>query len=424
MSISSTSLRIDVEEQERWRRTVSVTVPAEVVRKERAAVVKKLASRIRLPGFRQGKVPPAVVEKQYGPELQKETIDRVIGEAYRTAIAERSLQPISQGEVENVDYQPEADLTFKVSFDVRPSIEIPRVGGFKVTRARVEITPEQVDLVVARLLDQKAMWRPVEDGGKAQEGELVTVRITALDAEGKPEGEGQGYQIVVGEGDAIPDVENAILKLAPGTGGDFTVRFPMDNPDPAKRGLEQRVHVDLVDRRVKETPALDDEFARSLGDFDSVDTLKAKIRSDMEAEARGEVEASVNAQLVDRIVEANPFEVPNSMVVRYIESMLGDVSKADPDAVARAREELRPQAERAVKRILVIDHVADAQSLNATPEEFDARLAEIADANRTTPAKVKANLVKAHRVEQLERELTERKVLEYLRAQSEIQDES
>ena len=424
MTISSDHLHIDVEERERWRRTVSVTVPANVVQQEREVVIKRLASRIRLPGFRKGKVPTSVVERQYGQELQKETLDRVIGEAYRTAIAEKALRPISQGEVENVEYKPETDLTFKVSFDVRPDIAVPRLGGFKVTRPRVEITSAQVDLVLDRLRDQNSVWRPIEDGGKAQEGELVTVRITALGAEGQPEGEPQGYQMVVGEGDAIPDVESAIMKLAPGAGGDFTIRFPMDSTDPNKRGTEQKVHIELVDRRLKELPALDDEFAKTLGDFESVDALRARAKSDMEAEANGEADASVNTRLIDLVVDANPFEVPVSMVERYVQSLLGDTSKADPDAVAKAREEIRPEAERGVKRILVIDHVADSKELHATPEDFEARLAEIAAMSKTTPAKARAGLQKANRLEALEREITERKVMEFLRGQSDIQEEN
>ena len=122
MPLSSTHLRINIEEQEQWRRTVSVPVPADVVKQERAVVVKRLAGRIKLPGFRKGKVPTSVVENQYGPELQKETLDQVIRESYQSALAAHALQPISEGEVEKVDYRPEEDLTFRISFDVRPKI--------------------------------------------------------------------------------------------------------------------------------------------------------------------------------------------------------------------------------------------------------------------------------------------------------------
>src|SRR5262245_52106132 len=333
MTIASAQLRIDVQEQERWRRKVSVTVPAAVVRQERQQVVKQLASRVRLPGFRKGKVPAAVVEKQYGSALQKETLDRVIAEAYRTALAEHALQPISEGEVEKVDWQPEADLTFEISFDVRPRIELGRLSGFRVTRPRPEVGDADVQRVIERLRDQAATWKPIDDGQPAMEGELVSVRIARLKDDGEPDGEPQHYQLVVGEGDAIPDVEAAIMEVAPGQTREFTVRFPMDFPNEARRGEEQRLRITVVDRRTKELPAVDDAFAKTVGEFDTLDALKARVRADLDEESVAHAEGVVAGRLLDAVLEANPFEVPRSMVDKYIETMLGDTSKAEPGAI-------------------------------------------------------------------------------------------
>src|SRR5690606_37657835 len=126
---------------------------------------------------------------------------------------------------------------------------------------------------------------PAPDPGPALDGDLVTVRIARLGDDGEPEGEPQGYQLVVGDGDAIPDVEAAIQTLDPGSTGDFTVRFPDDFPNAERRGEEQRLRITVVDRRVKELPALDDDFARSVGEFESLDALRARIRTDLEEEA-------------------------------------------------------------------------------------------------------------------------------------------
>ena len=193
--------------------------------------------------------------------------------------------------------------------------------------------------------------------------------------------------------------------------------------DEARRGEEQRLRISVLDRRVKELPQLNDDFARSVGDFDSVDTLRVRVRSDLEEEASAGAEGTVNKQLLNLLVEANPFDVPRSMVDRYVESLLGDTSKADPDSVARTREQIRPEAERGVKRILVIDHVAELREIHATEEDVGQRVAELAELGGTTPAQVRAQLQKAGRLEGLEREITERKVIEFLREQSEISDE-
>jgi trigger factor len=424
MTIPSAQLQIDVQERERWRRTLSVTVPAEVVRQERDRTAKRLAGKLKLPGFRKGKVPAAVIERQYGATLQQETLDRVIGEAYRTAVTERALEPISQAEVETVEYQPEQDLTFRISFDVRPDIQLARLGGFKITRPRVPVPEAEVDQVLNRLRDQAGVWQPAADPGPALDGDLVTVRITRLKDDGQPEGEGQGYQLIVGDGDAIPDVEDAIKTLDPGSSGDFTVRFPDDFPNPERRGEEQRLRIQVVDRRMKELPTLDDAFARSVGEFETVDALRARIRADLEEEAAIHADGVATVRLLDAILEANPFDVPRSMVERYIEGVLGDTSKADPAEVEQAREQIRPDAELGVKRMMLISRVADQHGLRSTAEELSARIADMAERSGATPAQVRAQLEKAERLDSLERELTDRKVFAFLREQSEIREEA
>ena len=423
MTIPSAQLRIDVQEQERWRRKVSVTVPADVVRQERQQAVKRLASRLKLPGFRKGKVPASVVEKQYGSALQQETLDRVIGEAYRTVLTERSLQPISEGEVEKVEYRPEEDLTFIISFDVRPHIEVSRLGGFQVERPRVEVGEADIDRVLARLRDESASWRPVDDGEPPQEGDLASVRMARLGDQGTPESEPQSYQLVVGEGDAIPDIEAAIMRLAPGATGDFSVRFPMDFPNEERRGEEQRLRITVVDRRVKELPELDDDLARSLGDFDSLDALRTRVRADLEEETQSQADGVVAARLLDSVLHANPFEVPRSMVERFVESMLGDISKADPGKVERAKDQIRSEAETSVKRLVVIERIAALNNLGAAAGEVETRIAELAERGGVTPAQVRAQLKKARRLDGITREITDRKVLDFLRAQSEIRNE-
>ena len=422
MTLSPAQLRIDVQEPERWRRTLSVTVPAEAVRKERDRAVKRLAGRLKLPGFRKGKVPAAMVEKQYGSAVNQETLDRVIEEACRMAVAERALHPISELQLEDVDYRPQADLTFRISFDIRPSIEISRLSDFKVERPRIEVTEAQIAQVLERLRDRSAVWRTVDDGMPPLDGDLVSVTIARLE-DGGPVGEPQGYQLVIGEGDAIPDVEAAIRTLAPGQTGDFTVLFPADFSDPARRGDQELLRITVVDRRMKEPPALDDAFARSVGEFDDLDALRASLRRDLEEEVAVRADTVATVRLLDAVMAANPFEVPRSMVERYIDSVMGDTTDMAPDRVARAREQIRPDAELGLKRLLLVDRIAELRELGATEEEFDARVAEMAEGGNVTPPQARAELVKTNRIESLKRELTERKVFTFLREQSEIHDE-
>ena len=417
MAIEGAELQISVEEGERWRRTMNVIVPSGVVSSERRRFTGELAARVKLPGFRKGHVPSSVVEKRFGQSLSQEALDKLIGAAYREALSQQELKPISEGEVDNVQYEPDRDLTFSISFDVRPEIELSRLGGFKVERPAVNGLEDKLEQVLGRLREEKGTWQPLEEG-KPEDGNLVGVEIQRMN-DGEV-GEAQPYQLVLGQGDAIPNIEEAIKSLEVDGSGDFVVRFPDDFPNEERRGQEEHLHIRLDSRQHLVLPELDAEFAKSLGEFEGVEDLNEKIQADLEKEAEEQAESVVRGKLLDAILDANPFTVPVSMVDRYVESVLGNPEGVPPDKLTEAKEQLSPQAEHAVKRILAIDRLSEIQELGATKEELDDRIGEIAEKNGDTPARIYASLQKGERLEALEREITERKVFDFLKEQSEI----
>jgi len=418
MSIDASHLRISLKEEERWRRRLSVTVPAALVQEEERQATAKLASRVKLKGFRKGRVPSGVIKSRFGPAVRQETLDRIVGDAYRQALASEDLRPISEGEIEEISYEPEQDLTFEVAFDVQPQIEVSRLGGFAVERPSVEVGDEQIGKVLERLREQNGAWKPIEDG-KPADGNLAGVRIRKLDEEDDSERE---YELLLGEGNAIPDVENAVKSLAIGESGEFTVTFPEDFPNEDRRGDQERIEVTVLGRKQLDVPDLDDDFARQVGDFEDLADLRAKVAEDLARDAEEQAESVVRTRLVEFLLEANAFEVPRSMVERYVDAVVGDQSKLPEERLEEIRESVRPEAERSVKRLLLVDHIAHTQGLEATEEEIDQRIEEIAEENHSTSAKVYASLQKSGRLETLEREITERKVFDFLKAQSEITD--
>lgn len=426
MSIDVSRLDIEVRDGASWRRTMAVTIPAEIVSAERKKIAGKLAKQARIPGFRAGKIPASVIEKRFGPALDREMVDRVVGDAYKEALQAKELRPISEGEIEKIDFQPEQDLSFEISFDVEPSYEISRTGGFQVKRPATPVTDEDVTKVLDRLREQQGTWVPVEKG-RPEAGDLVSLTATQLDADGEPEGEPHDYDLTLGEGDAIADVESAVYTLDVGEEGRFEVTFPDDFQNEERRGTTQALTLKLRERKVRELPELDDDFAKSVGDFEDLDTLRSRIREDLEKEAADQTEQAVRGQLLDAVIEANPFEVPVSMVNRYTESMFSQAGggRMDPndERLKEIFQQFRPQAEQAVKRILVIEKIAQEKELNASEDEIDARIEEIAAANDASVSEVYGRLQKSGRIEQIEREITERKVFEFLKGESEIVDE-
>ena len=418
MSLDPSRLQVSLEEGERWRRTLSITIPADLVKAERAAAVRKLSTRVRLPGFRSGKVPGSVIEKRFGPTLNQELLDRVIGEAYRGVLEERELRPISEGDVSGVDYKRDEDLSFQVSFDVAPTFELANITGFKVERKQMNVGEEEVEKVLTRLREQHGTWVPVETGSP-QEGDKVAVRIQRLEVKGDVP---RAYDFVLGRSEAIPDVEKAIRTLAPGEDGEFTVTFPEDFPNEEQRGLTDRLRIFLDSRKEMELPDMDEAFVAQVGDFETMEALRERVRNDLEEEAREEVEGALRGSLLEELLGANPFHVPVSMIDKYIQSILGEEQKLTPDQMAEARTQLGTQAEVAVKRFLVIEELSRSRDLRATPEEVDTRVEEIAERSKTPPADVYARLQRSGRLERLEQELTENKVFEFLKSESTIVD--
>jgi len=416
LTIDPSRLRVSVTEGERWRRDLAITVPADIVGRERERVMGSVSGRARMPGFRKGRIPARVLEQRYGPAVEQETLETLLNEATRAAIRSEQLRPISDPEVGAVRSEPGEDLFFEISFDVEPRIEIERSGGFVVERPAVEVGDAEVDAVLLRLRQQNGAWRPLEDGFP-DAGNAVGVNILQLDRE---DAEARDYEFILGEGDAIPDVERAIEQLEVGTEGDFAVRFPDDFPNEERRGEEESLRIRLVSRKVLDLPELDDDFAASL-DFANLDGLQDKVRADLEQNAAGQAEQVVRARLMEFVLEANAFDAPGSMVDRYLEAVAGEGPEdAPPEKVEEMKAAIRPRAERAVRTMLAVESLARANDLVASPLEVSERVDEIARRNAVQPETVEAQLRRNGRMESLEREITEGKVFEFLKQQSEI----
>jgi trigger factor len=426
---TSTDLRIDVQQPESWSRRVAVTVPRERVKRIRQSVASQLSRNVRLPGFRKGSIPASLVEKQFGPAIEQETMDRVIQESYKEVLENGDFQPITQGVVENVHYHPGEDLTFEVHFEVQPTIQITNTAGFTVQRPAAEVTDADVESVIERVRAERGTVRVLEEG-VADEGDEVTVEITDLDAEeGSEDADARPFRFTLGERQAIPDIEDAIRTLAPGADGEFNVRYPADFPDEELRGREQRLRIKLNELRRRDLPAMDDAFAQSL-EFESVDALRERIRTDLEAEKQRNSEAAMRAALVEQVLAANSFEVPPSMVDRYLSFMTGEAQQ-DPkkmpkrtpeqeERFSQMRQMMRPQAEAALKRMLVVEHLADREGLRASADEVDARVERLAEEHGISPSDAWIQLEKGGQIQALESEITEDKVFEYLRSQNTV----
>jgi trigger factor len=399
-------------------KSLRVTVPVDRVQEAEAKALKYYVQRARLPGFRPGKAPEAVVRKRFGDAIRQSVLEEVIRESWETAKTSESLKPITDPSIRNLKFEDGSPIEFDLLVEVRPELTLERTGGFRVERRVASVTDAGVEEQLARVQEQKATWIPVE-GAKPSPGQMVRVEVAPLDEAGA--GAAQPYDLVLGQNQAIPELEERIMTLLPGEQTDAEVKFPEDHPDEGRRGQSRRVRVTLHDVKRQELPPLDDAFAREVGDFENLDALRAAVRQDLEREATREADAQVRQALVQQVVEANNVQAPESLVHRLMHTY-AEMYRVPQEQLEQFEQQFHQVAEAQVRRDLVLDAVVEANTLRATEAELDARVAELA-ASRGVPAgQLYGNLQKANRLPELERGITEEKAFAWLLQQSTIDE--
>jgi len=328
------------------------------------------------------------------------------------------LKPIAEPHIHNLKFETGGPIEFEFHVEVRPEVKLNRTGGFTLHRRVLPVTDAEVESRLRDVQEQKATWIPVE-GQKPSPGQQVRVEVAPLDAENA--GTAQPYVMVLGEGRAIPDVEERVMTLLPGESVDTEVRFPDDFSDESRRGQTRKVRIALHEVKRQELPALDDGFAREVGDFESLDALRAAIRTDLERDAEQTADQSVRQDLVRQLIEANGITAPGSLVDRLIQGY-GQAYQIDQARLPDFANEFRPMAESQVKRDLLLDTVVESEKLAATEAEIDARVAAMAQARGLPVGQLYAQLEKANRLRELERGLTEEKAFAWLLQQSTIEE--
>ena len=397
--------------------SLEVTIPPDNVKAAEERATKFYQQRARLPGFRQGKVPAAVVRKKFADDIRQETLRELVQESWRVAQKQEELKPIADPHIHNLKWEEGAPVTFELHVELKPELKLQRLGGFRLTRTVPAVTAAQVDAQLNAMREQRAPWTPVA-GEKPKPKDLVDVAIaTRENSEVK---DPQPYQFVLGEGRAIPDVEARIMGLTPGESVDATVRFPDDFAEEAKRGQTRDIQLTLREVKRQELPVLDDAFAREMGDFESLDALRSAVAEDLKKEAEREADARVRAELVEQIVQANNVVAPRPVVERVL-GMYAQAYEIPEERWEKFAQEFRSVAESQVRRDLVLDTVVESQNLRATEAELDQRIQELAERRGMKPAELYASLEKAKRLRDVARSITEEKVFAYLLSQSTVE---
>src|SRR3989449_1498584 len=377
-----TAIQVRKTAEEPGSASLAVTVPVAEVREAEERATTTYQQRARLPGFRRGKAPPALVRKHFAEDIRQETLQQLIRASWKVALEQETLQPIADPHVHNLKWDGGGTpVTFEFHVEVKPDVRLERSGKFHLKRTVAPVTDEQVVAQLNELRQQKAPWTPVA-GEKPKPKDLVHVTIAAR--EGAQVKDPQPYQLGLGEGRAIPEVEGQIQGMLPGGGPDRIGRFPDDFPEEAKRGQTRNIRVTLHEVKRQQLPELDDAFAREVGDFDSLDALRRAVRVDLEQDAVREADAKLRADLIEQIIQANRVVAPRPLVERVLWAYAQGYGIPE-DRVNQFAQEFRPVAEAQVRRGPVLDWGVEHPTLRATPGGRAQRSGEHTSAPQSPP---------------------------------------
>lgn len=414
-------MKVAVEEIEACKRRLQVEAPEDLVRQAWEEAYGRVGGQVRLPGFRRGRVPRPLVKLHFADEVRREVAQRLIPRVYREALAEAQLFPVEEPALQDVTLEEGAPLRFTAVVEIKPAIALATYTGISVRHAPTPVGDEDVARALEHLAEQHAEFRSVERA--ADVGDLVIVDY-ALTPEGMEPVRAEGYAFVVGSQAVLPEIEEAAIGLAAGAERETRVRFPDDHRREELRGKGGMARVRVVEVKEKLVPALDDEFARSLGEYGSVDELRAAVRKELEAQRVEEERRALEDKVVDALLAAHAFDVPEALVLRQIAHRIEQARErvrrqgVDPDQLRwdydKLAAELRPGAVRAVRRALLLEAIARQEGLEPSEADVEAELERIARARRRPVAAMRALMEKSGDIEALRLSLETARTLDFL----------
>jgi len=416
---------VDVNET---RKNVHVEIPQEIVDAEIERHARDYSRRARIPGFRPGKAPARVVKARFKEQILHDVAHELIPPAVDEALRERGLEALDTPDIRDVTVEEGRPLTFTASFDTLPPFEPGDYASIALRRRSAAVSEDAVAQALQRLRERAARYEPVEGRG-VDHGDTVTLDLRRTDPSGRTETH-PGVNVELGAPGNPPGFDEQLLGLEPGAEKRFTIRYPADYGIKELAGVDVEYAVSVKALKRRRLPELDDELAKDLGEFESLEQLRARVRQDLEREARQAADRELRADLLKQLAARLPFEVPASLVERELDRRMEEFARrlaeqqVDPSRVGidwgAFRENQRAAAREAVAAMLVIDEVARRERLEVEQGELDREIERYAEALGRTPAAVRAELDKEGGTSRLRAGLRREKAIAFLLSRATI----
>lgn len=417
-------MKVVVNELDSCKRGLQVEIPGETVSEEMERAFRDYSRRARVAGFRQGRIPLDIVRQRFGKEVREEVVKRMVQEYAARALEEKKLEPVHDPVLDEVRYERGQPLRFKATFEVRPVVSVSGYHKIPVTVTRREVTGEMVEESLKGLADRAAKLEAVS-GRPVQKGDFVVGTLSCRFLKGKGKDlVNEPLFLEAGAESNHPDFNAAILGLPPGESKSFEVAYPDDYRAEALRGCTVAYTLALTEIKKKVVPPIDDDLAKEIGNFQNLEELRGKVRSEIERRARGSEEAEAKDRILAHLVDQHGFDVPGAMVEAQIDGRLEGIVREmvgqgiDPTKASvnwqEEREKLRPSAATAVRAMLLLEAIAAQEGIETTEEDLNNWLREEARRQGTSVGALKDKLAANARLTSIRRQILREKVLDFL----------
>ncbi len=422
----------DTAAKESVKREISIEIPADEVARETEAQVQRYQKMARLPGFRAGHVPASIIKQRFAEGLKNDVAEALIPKYFRKEAEKQGLIPVSTPRVTDLHIHEGEPLRFKATFEILPEI---KVEGYKELRAEkpdITVTDEEVEQALDGVREQHASYTNVE-GRALAEGDFAQASM-----EGKPKNPAaeagknpvlNDVLIEIGGKNTVPEFTQNLTGASAGEERTFDVVYPDDAPDKRLAGNAFVYTVRVNGIKQKNLPELNDDFAKELGEFNSLDQVRKQIRENIAAEKQHTAEREAKDKIVSDLVKRNEFEVPEALVDRQIDLRLErglralaaqgmkmeDMKKMD---LPRLRAGQREQAFQDVKSSLLLERIADLENIQVSEEEINRELEALARQSKQTPEAVRARLTEDGGMDRIRNRIRSEKTLDFLYHQS------
>ncbi|GAV21653.1 trigger factor [Carboxydothermus pertinax] len=420
-------MKVTKEKLEKSRVELTVEVEAEEVAKAYEKAYKKIAQKVVIPGFRKGKAPRVLVERQVGQGyILEEALDALLPESYVKAIEEAAIEPVDKPEVSLVSYGVNEPLVYKAVVDVKPDVELGQYTGLEVTKMPVEVTEEEVEKELTYLQNRYAKLVTVEDG-EAKLGDMVVIDFAGkIDGEPLEGGSAEDYRLELGSNVFIPGFEEQIVGMKPGETREINVTFPEDYHKKDIAGKPAVFNVTLKEIKRKEVAPLDDEFAKDVSEFSTLEELKEDLKKKIAQSKENIAREKMESDLIEKAVDNAAVEIPESLVnhevdhilhyfeeeLKYERLTLEQYLEYQKKTLEELKEELKPRAERNVKTELVLEAIAKKEGITASSEELEQELSKIAELYQQPVEEIKKLFT--GRMDDLSYSIVRRKTINFL----------